>query len=300
MTGRNPTAAPGTVRPPFAYFGGKTRLAGRIAALLPDHDHYIEPFGGSLAVLLAKHPARAETVNDLDRRLVTFWRILRDHPDELARVCALTPHSRAEHHDARQPAESDLEQARRVWVELTQGRSGGLKPTGWKRFTTARGPNSTMPGYLAGYRRRIPACAERLARVTLECRPALELIRDYGQSTRALLYLDPPYLATTRHATAYPHDMPGEEEHRALAAAVHDCRAHVVISGYACALYEELYADWHRTTLTATTHRHSGGGHQRTEVLWSNVPFPAQPPPRTASRPHHHGPSAEATKRRGT
>ena len=71
-------------RPPFAYFGGKTRLAPLIAAAMPSHEHYVEPFGGSLAVLLAKPRSRMETVNDLDGDLMTFWRVLRDQPDELA------------------------------------------------------------------------------------------------------------------------------------------------------------------------------------------------------------------------
>lgn len=82
--------------PPMAYFGGKQRIAERIVALFPPHRHYVEPYAGSLSVLLAKAPAKLETVNDLDGDLVTFWRMLRDRPDELIRVCALTPHSRAE------------------------------------------------------------------------------------------------------------------------------------------------------------------------------------------------------------
>lgn len=85
------------LRPPFPYFGGKQTLGPRIAALLPEHRHYVEPYCGSLAVLLSKEPAPFETVNDLDAELVTFWRVLRERPDELARVCALTPHSRAEY-----------------------------------------------------------------------------------------------------------------------------------------------------------------------------------------------------------
>ena len=46
----------GQVKPPFAYYGGKTTLAPKIADLLPAHEHYVEPFAGSLAVLLAKEP----------------------------------------------------------------------------------------------------------------------------------------------------------------------------------------------------------------------------------------------------
>lgn len=33
--------------PPFAYYGGKTRLAPMIAAALPDHTQYVEPYVGS-------------------------------------------------------------------------------------------------------------------------------------------------------------------------------------------------------------------------------------------------------------
>ena len=69
------------------YSGGKQRIAQAIADLLPPHESYIEPFAGALSVLLAKEPAPLEVVNDLNGDLVTFWRILRDQPDDLERVC---------------------------------------------------------------------------------------------------------------------------------------------------------------------------------------------------------------------
>ena len=112
----------GALKPPFTYFGGKTAVAQRIVSLLPPHQHYIEPFAGSLAVLLAKPPSRMETVNDIDGDLMTFWQVLRDRPADLERVCALTPHSRAEHQLARGATDDDLERARRTWVRITQGR----------------------------------------------------------------------------------------------------------------------------------------------------------------------------------
>src|SRR5258707_1347980 len=129
------------VKPPFTYFGGKLSIAERIMALLPPHGHYVEPFAGSLAVLLAKPLSPMETVNDLDGDLMGFWRVLRDRPADLERVCALTPHSRAEQAASYDREDcDDLERARRVWVRLTQGRGGHLwRGTGWRYYQDPRG-----------------------------------------------------------------------------------------------------------------------------------------------------------------
>lgn len=51
---------PPQLLPPFAYQGGKTRIAPSIVALLPGHGHYVEPYGGGLSVLLAKPRSRME------------------------------------------------------------------------------------------------------------------------------------------------------------------------------------------------------------------------------------------------
>lgn len=265
------------LRPPFIYYGGKQALSATIAQLLPEHTHYVEPFAGSLAVLLAKTPTRLETVNDLDGDLMLFFRVLRDQPEDLARVCALTPHSRAEREQARhRPAEIDeLERARRVWVCLTQGRTGTLRNTGW-RFDSADTANISMPGRLSGYVARLESVAERLSSVSLESRSGLDVIATYGRKRRTLLYVDPPYLGSVRDRN-YRHEMQTENEHRALAEAVHDCVATVVVSGYPCDLYDrELFAGWHRHELPASTSQ--GGTYQaRTEVLWSNRPLNTEP-----------------------
>ncbi|MEU8319628.1 DNA adenine methylase [Nonomuraea sp. NPDC048881] len=239
------------------------------------HSHYIEPFCGSLAVLLAKQPAKLETVNDLDRDLMTFWKVLRDRPAELVRLCALTPHSRAEHDAAYGDLSGldDLERARRVWVRLTQGRTGTLRKTGW-RFDAADTARISLPARLNGYLERMHGVAERLARVSLEYRDALEVIEAYGRFRGSLLYVDPPYPGSTRERN-YRHEMTGTDAHRTLAEALHRCRSTVVVSGYACELYDtELYAGWHRYTLAASTSQ-GRTWENRTEVLWSNRPLNA-------------------------
>lgn len=263
------------MKPPFPYFGGKQTLAPVIADLLPAHGHYVEPYGGSLALLLAKKPSAMETVNDLDGDLVNFWRVLRDRPEDLVRACALTPHSRAEHVAAYAPTEDDLERARRIWVQLSQGRAGVRTSTGWRHYAKPVGGTS-MPDYLRGYIDRMAPAAARLIEVSLECRPALELIAAYGHAAEALLYVDPPYLGTTRKSGGYIHEMKGEDEHRALADALNGCAATVVLSGYASQLYDDdLYAGWHRHTFAASTGQ-GGTWENRTEVLWSNRPLATQ------------------------
>jgi DNA adenine methylase len=268
------------MKPPFAYYGGKTKMADTIVALLPEHTHYVEPFAGSLAVLLAKPRSDMETVNDLDQDLMTFWRVLRERPQELEAAMHLTPHSRAEHQAAYdlEASSDDLERARRVWVLLSQGRGSTLRRTGWRFYRDPAGSTYSMPDYLTAYAERVPAAAARLHGVSLECRDALEVIRDYGKHQNVLLYVDPPYLATARNSTNYRHEMGDKTQHADLIIALLEARASVVLSGYHSELYDGLLTDWHRVELAAWTGNGIRNGAtktdgNRTEVLWSNRPI---------------------------
>lgn len=259
----------------FAYYGSKNTIAEEIVDLMPAHRGYVEPFAGSLAVLRTKPPSPFECVNDLDGDLMTFWRVLRDRCEDLERHASLTPHSRGEYQASWPiPQDDELARAWRVWVKLSQGRGGQLRTTGWRYHETTRGRGSGMPVTLAGYVGRFAAAADRLRNVSLECLPALDVIRRYGRDSEVLMYVDPPYFGATRTRTGYQIEMQHEDDHRALAAALHDCKAMVMLSGYAHELYDtELYNDWHRHEIAAYTGQSNTGLGHRTEVLWSNVPL---------------------------
>lgn len=257
------------MRPPFPYFGGKMSVADRIAELLPPHRHYVEPFAGSLSVMLAKSPVPFETANDLHGELMTFWRVLRTRPVDLAASCALTPHSRAEYAAAAElDCGDDLETARRVWVRLTQSRSGVLRKTGWRHYIDPGGSSASMPDYLAGYVGRFAAAAERLHTVSLECRPALEAIGAYGRTPEVCLYVDPPYLGSTRNGTNYLHEMPSVADHEQLLEALLRARAAVVLSGYASELYDTALTGW--TRIEIPTFNGNANSGPRTEIVWCN------------------------------
>ena len=72
---------------PFPWFGGKRKVASEVWAAMGDVDNYVEPFAGSLAVLLERpawHAGKVETVNDADQYLANFWRALSCDPDAVA------------------------------------------------------------------------------------------------------------------------------------------------------------------------------------------------------------------------
>ena len=74
----------------FGWYGGKFSHLSWLLPLLPYTHQYCEPFAGSAAILLNRHPSPVETYNDLDGEVVNFFRALRDHKDELIEKIALT------------------------------------------------------------------------------------------------------------------------------------------------------------------------------------------------------------------
>lgn len=73
------------LRAPFPWFGGKSRVARLVWDRFGDVRNYVEPFAGSLAVLLGRpSEPKIETVNDLDCWIANFWRAITTDPDQVA------------------------------------------------------------------------------------------------------------------------------------------------------------------------------------------------------------------------
>lgn len=76
----------GKLKAPFPFFGGKSKVAPIIWKGLGEVTNYIEPFAGSLAVLLNNpSPAKIETVNDIDCFITNFWRAVSKEPEVVAK-----------------------------------------------------------------------------------------------------------------------------------------------------------------------------------------------------------------------
>jgi site-specific DNA-adenine methylase len=70
---------------PFPWFGGKRKVRNLVWERFGEVKNYIEPFAGSMAVLLGRpHAPTIETVNDYDRFVANFWRAAKADPDKVA------------------------------------------------------------------------------------------------------------------------------------------------------------------------------------------------------------------------
>lgn len=263
-----------TPRQVLCYPGSKTRLSPWIAGQLPPHTIYVEPFCGSCAVFLAKEPSRIEVLNDLDERVTTLFRVLRDRPNELERAVALTPYSRLEYQASADPVADELESARRFLIHLWMAPAGKLHTQrAWRATTTSGGARHSAVKLWRTIPDRIAAVAERFRDAIIDCRPALEAIAAWCQPD-VVIYADPPYPQSALPMNAgasrggerpryYRHHM-SDEQHLALIAALEAHPGPVLLSGYRCPLYDQALAGWRRLDTPSYAYRQGS----RVESLW--------------------------------
>lgn len=245
------------------YPGSKWSLASTIVEQFSDHYHYVEPYFGSGAVFFTKEESPHELLNDLNESVVRFFRVLRDHTDELLWSIETTPWSRSEYDQSHIETGEDLEDARRFIVRIWQAHASDLaKKTGWKN----RGSSQRARGMSDRWNRvpdELKLMAERLKNAEIEMRPALQVIKRFS-TPDTLIYADPPYLPETRTQKMYAQEMTREDHIEMLEAlAVH--KGSCVLSGYANPLYDEMLAGWERIEVKAPKVE---AGAARTEVLW--------------------------------
>ncbi|MCU0490669.1 MAG: DNA adenine methylase [Chloroflexaceae bacterium] len=258
----------------FGWYGGKYSHLDWLLPLLPQAQHYCEPFGGSAAVLINRQPAPVETYNDLDGEVVNFFRVLRDQKQELVEAIGLTPFSREEFElaiAATTGRESALERARRFFVRARQVRTGLAQKASGGRWAhcllTSRAGMAGAVSRWLGSVEDLPLIAQRLLRVQLEHAPALEVIRRYD-SPETLFYCDPPYPHDSRgDSNAYAHEMT-DAQHEELAAVLSRVHGKVAVSGYHGTLMDALYREW--DCIEAPVKRCHSVKTPRTEVLWVN------------------------------
>jgi DNA adenine methylase len=287
-----------TARSPFPWFGGKQKLADTILALFPEHNVYVEVFGGGASVLLSKAPGKLDVYNDADDGLVNFFRCLRDRPDELVPLLELTPYARAEWELARttwKAIDDDIERAR-LWYVIVAGsfagfaaRDNGDAGRGWGGERLGR-MHLSRAASTANRVDNIWRFVERLRLVQIDNLDWRRCLDRYDDPD-ALFYIDPPYVPETRRAGGYLHELTADD-HAELIERVLALRGVAIVSGYEHELYAPLVERGgfvrHEFGVWSTAARGSKGQarDRRVEVVWAS--------PRAAHRTLFHAAEAIA------
>ena len=253
---------------PIKWHGGKHYLADWIIGNMPPHLHYVEPYFGGGAVLLARDPTKgwasvngnklpahlrgcSEVVNDLNDELSNFWRVLQN-PDKFEAFrgqLEFTPFSAVEWSEAGATDDDSNPVARavRFFVLARQSRQGLMKDFATlSRNRTRRGMNEQVSSYLTAID-GLEDVHRRLQSVVILNDDACRVI-EQQDGPNTLFYCDPPYLHETRVSrVAYAYEM-DNSEHERLLRTLAGIKGNFLLSGYRSTLYDK-YADrlgWRR------------------------------------------------------
>ncbi len=248
--------------------GTKWSIARRIVNLMPIHKIYLEPFFGAGAVFFSKSQCNTEILNDLDSEVVNLFRCIRDNPSELARLIYCTPYSREEYKGSYDRTGTDMERARLFLIRANMARAGmQYYSSSWRHAGPVLGAQSKQR--VIGDWNKLPdsilEAAERLKQAEIENEDALKLIEKYNTKD-CLIYVDPPYLLSTRRQRYYNVEMTEVGEHERLLKLLKKHSGKVVLSGYNSDLYNDTLDGWDKLEFETSAEQ----GKKRVEVIWAN------------------------------
>lgn len=263
------------LRPVAKTHGGKFYLAKWIIENFPE-DYpemtYCEPYIGGGSVFLNKERSKQEVISDKDKKVISIFKALRDEPGELIGRIKRTKYKEENFKKALKAAEEGftdyIEEAINEIILRRMSR-GGLKAA----FSFSERLRGGQPGDVNAwetYKEQLAAIAERIEKTHIFCEPAVDIIKVWdGPNT--LMYLDPPYLPTTRSApNVYENEM-SIDDHIALSEVINNSKSYIILSGYPSALYSRLYKDWNCLKKEIPNHSSQKSKKERKiECIWLN------------------------------
>lgn len=255
------------------YFGGKSPQLHWLLDKFPKGNfHFIDLMCGAANVALnVNYPLI--TINDINDDVINLFQTLRNNEEELIRAIYFTPFSRQELMNIlnqKVPAATNVEKARQYFVKCligygANGSQNNHKGIGFEykintsKFYKVDGWNSKL--------NKLHNIVERLRRMQIENIDALELF-DKVNHPNSIIYIDPPYVLSTRKSKKrYKHEVT-DDFHFKLAEKIRMAKCYVIVSGYDSPLYSELFRDMH--LCIGKPNKSNTGNNLVTEFLWTN------------------------------
>ncbi len=219
------------------WVGGKSRLVKTLIPLIPEHTTYVEVFCGASWLLFAKEPSKAEIINDINKDLTTFYRVIRHHVDELVRYVRWALYSRDDYELLQKQdvtTLTDIQRAARFYFILRGSFGAMLGSNSFKSSVARKGIN------ILGLEREFSEGHIRLSGVTIECKDYSYIIKKFDRP-ETFFYLDPPYRGTEHY---YGKGLFGKDDFETLRDLCRTMKGKFMMSINAHPEIEELFAEF--------------------------------------------------------
>lgn len=261
------------MKTPISYYGGKQKLAKKILSVIPEHTLYGEPFVGGAAVFFAKDQSEIEVLNDTNKELINFYKVIQNDFVSLEKEIRITLHSRDLHRKAsviynHPDMFNEIKRAWAVWVLSSQSFSAQLGGT----FGYDKSKNTTTKKIINNRDRFTEDMAIRLQNVQIECADALYVIKS-RDSKDSFFYCDPPYF----NSDCGHYDGYSEQDFENLLKQLAAIEGKFLLSSYPSKILQQ-YAkqnDWVMWSVeqNVTINNKSGYLKRKVEVLTANYPI---------------------------
>lgn len=198
--GGQPEPYRGPVESPVARMGAKKVLRAWLVEQFPAHYCYVEPFMGSVKVLLWKSESNVEIINDFDGDMATFFQFVKTDPARLANYINAMPNHEAVVLGLRQMlAKRDLRGIERA-VAFYLGSQSAFNGKG--DYSSYKSSPSTLMN-LQVNAKLLLRVSHRLRRVNIRSTGFERIILSCNKPVKGgvFFYLDPPYWATAGYKT---------------------------------------------------------------------------------------------------
>ena len=258
------------MKTPITYYGGKQSMLSIILPLIPAHELYCEPLLGGGAVFFAKEPSKIEVINDTNKGVVNFYRVVQNDFISLEKEIRISLHSRDLHRKARVIYENpdmfgEVKRAWAFWLLASQSYSSDLS-AGWsydnQTGKSAKKATNKRESFTEEY-------AIRLQNAQRECCDAIRIINS-RDSEKTFFYLDPPYYnANMGHYDGYTI-----EDFELLLKTLSKIEGKFLLSSYPSDILREYSKQnqWNTIEVAGSigTHARAGKRKSKVEVLTAN------------------------------
>jgi len=257
----------------IGYFGGKGgKLTTEIKNFIPkDYHIYVEPYGGSATILFAQQ-APVEIYNDIFQNVYSLFKVMSDKHlfEQFKEKLDITPYSQQLNKEFKENLKrKDISLLDRAYYYFYTNRTSVNSVGGFSaNLVVRRNISKSTSDYLSAID-GLEHYHKRLSNVVVLNKDAIEVIKKYdGEST--FMYLDPPYVHSTRTNARYDCDMT-DEQHIELLNTLIGCKSKILLSGYDNDMYNILTDNgWNKYSYEINTTDGKNRPKTKTEVLWFN------------------------------